>query len=57
MVDLITMKRYHFQQEDKAPAYGRGYPAELSSQAADSRHAMLEAVAEFDERIAGLVSA
>jgi len=55
MVDLITMKAVYFQQEDKAASFWEeDIPAELSSQAADSRHAMLEAVAEFDEELLDL---
>ncbi|MBN2511767.1 MAG: elongation factor G [Sedimentisphaerales bacterium] len=55
MVDLITMKAIYFQQEDKAASFWEEeIPAEWACQAADFRHAMLEAVAEFDEELLDL---
>lgn len=55
MIDLISMKAVYFQQEDTAASFWEeSIPAELTVVAAQYRHTMLEAVAEFDEELLDL---
>ncbi|MEN6307124.1 MAG: elongation factor G [Anaerohalosphaeraceae bacterium] len=55
MIDLISMKAVYFQQEDTAASFWEeSIPTELTVVAAQYRHTMLEAVAEFDEELLDL---
>ena len=52
LIDLLTMKAIYYKQEDTAASfYEDDIPEELKELAAQSRHDMIEAAADYDEQL------
>jgi elongation factor G len=52
MIDLIEMKSLTYESDEMGAAYVEGdIPRDLEKKAAEARHHMLEAVAEFDDEL------